>query len=524
MSLQADSPVKEKASVAAVATPKDAAAVILLRAGTDPTNPEVFWARRSERLAFLGGFHAFPGGQRDASDAETLVENSEDSESATMIACAARELFEELGVLAARGAEMLTKGQRASLLDDLESERMSFPELLRHYDLHLDAADFTFAGRWVTPPFSPRRFDTWFFLINCPAKQEPNVTGDAELESGEWIAAKDAVARWQRSEVLTVPPVLHALQTLAAGVTDDLSERFLSVPQAHRLAVRRIEFRPGFICFPVRTLTKPPATHTNCYLVGSKEIVIIDPASPYEEEQAALASCVDDLMMEGRKIREIILTHLHPDHVGGVNALVRHLGGRVMVAAHQLTAEALDASIRVDRLIEDEELIELEGEPRLILRALHTPGHARGHLCFYEERTGALITGDNIVGLGSVLIDPPEGNMRDYLRSLERLRLLPHLTVLFGAHGPAVGNPRVKIEEYIAHRMERETKILAAVREGANTPAEIVACVYTDVHPKAHAMAERAVLAHLEKLEADNLIALREDDCYIANDTNSSAS
>jgi glyoxylase-like metal-dependent hydrolase (beta-lactamase superfamily II) len=376
----------------------------------------------------------------------------------------------------------------------------------------------------VTPPFSPRRFDTWFFLVNCPAKQEPNVTGDAELESGEWVAARDAVERWERSEVLTVPPVLHVLKTLAAGITDDINERFLSVPQAHGLPVRRIEFRPGFICFPVRTPTKPPATHTNCYIVGSKEIVIIDPASPFEEEQAALASCVDDLLAEGRKIREIILTHLHPDHVGGVNALVEHIGGRVAVSAHQLTAEALDASIRVDRLIEDEELIELEGEPPIILRALHTPGHARGHLCFYEERTGALITGDNIVGLGSVLIDPPEGNMRDYMRSLKRLRALPNLTVLFGAHGPAVGNPRVKIEEYIAHRAERETKILAAVREGANTPAEIVTRVYTDVHPKAHAMAERAVMAHLEKLVADHLVALQDDGCYIAKETNPSVS
>jgi glyoxylase-like metal-dependent hydrolase (beta-lactamase superfamily II) len=265
----------------------------------------------------------------------------------------------------------------------------------------------------------------------------------------------------------------------------------------------------------VRTKTLPPATHTNCYIVGSSEFVVIDPASPFEEEQAALASCIDDLIAEGRTMREIILTHLHPDHVGGVNALVAHSGGRVPVAAHRLTAEALRGTISVDRLIADGELIDLPGSTHLILRAMHTPGHARGHLCFYEERTGALITGDNIVGLGSVLINPPEGNMRDYLASLERLRALPHLSVLFGAHGPAIGNPRARIEEYIAHRLEREANILAAVREGAGTPPEIVARVYTDVHPKAHAMAERAVIAHLEKLEADNLITRESDGRYI---------
>lgn len=440
-----------------------------------------------------------------------------------MIACAARELFEELGVLLARGSETLTKGQRASLLDDLESGRMTFDVLLEHYGLHLDASDFTFAGRWVTPPFSPRRFDTWFFLAECPPKQEPRVT-PGELETGEWIAAEEAVARWQRSEILTAPPVLHALQTLAGGLDQDLVGRFLSVPQAQREMVRRIEFRPGYICFPVRTPTKPPATHTNSYIIGSRELVILDPASPYEEEQAALASCVDDLLKEGRTIREIILTHLHPDHVGGVDALTKHLGGRVPVAAHALTAEALRGSVHVDRFIEDGELIELAGESPITLRAMHTPGHARGHLCFYEERTGTLVTGDNIVGLGSVLIDPPEGNMRDYFASLERMSALPLLSVLFGAHGPAIGNPRAKIAEYIAHRREREENILQAVRAGATTPQEIVARVYTDVSPKAHAMAERAVIAHLEKLQADNLVTRTSDNLYAANDTNPSDS
>ncbi len=497
--------------------------MILLRHHTSPSRPETFWVRRSEKLAFLGGFHAFPGGQRDASDAETFVANCADAETATMITCAARELFEETGVLVARGLEAMTKGQRVSLLDDLESKRMTFPALLEHFGLYLDARDFTFAGRWVTPPFSPRRFDTWFFLAHCPSKQEPEIK-EGELETGEWIAAEEAIESWRRSEVLTAPPVLHALHVLTGGITDDLVERFLAVPQAHRETVRRIEFRPGFICFPLRTPTKPPATHTNCYLIGAKDFVVIDPASPYEEEQLALHACVDDLLREGRHLREIILTHHHPDHIGGVRALINHLSNRVPVAAHQLTAEALRETISIDRFIEDDEMIELDGSPQLSLRALHTPGHARGHLCFYEERTGALVTGDMIVGLGSILIDPPEGNMRDYLKSLGRLQQLPNLSVLFGAHGPAIGSARAKIAEYITHRLEREGSILQVVREGAATPPQIVERVYMDVPLKAHPMAERAVIAHLEKLVADNLVMRESDDRYVANDSNSSAS
>ncbi|MFL6283396.1 MAG: MBL fold metallo-hydrolase, partial [Pyrinomonadaceae bacterium] len=338
------------------AVPKDAAAVVLVRAGE--REPEIFWARRSERMAFQPGFYAFPGGQRDEADADVEVEGAADRETAQMIACAARELFEELGVLAARGAELLTKGQISSVLDDMTSGRMSFAELLAHYGLRLDARDFRYAGRWVTPPFSPRRFDTLFFVVECPRKQEPRLL-TSEFDTGGWERASEAHARWRRFELMAAPPVMHAVRTLAGGLDEDLTERLLSVPQARREPVRRIEFLPGFVCFPVRTPTKPPATTTNCYVVGTRDFVVFDPGSPYDDEQDALFEFVGELIDEGRALREIVLTHHHPDHVGGVERLREQLGGRVSVAAHRLTAEVLEGSVRVERFIEDGDVIDL---------------------------------------------------------------------------------------------------------------------------------------------------------------------
>jgi len=484
-------------------TPKDAAAMILLR---DPADPKVFWVKRAKTLAFMANYHAFPGGQRDAADSDVPIINDEGLPDAVMRVAAIREIFEETGVLVARGVEHLPAERRAAMRQEFHSQQISFKDLLEREGLMLDASLLVEAPRWVTPATSPRRYNTRFFAAWLPEGQETEII-PGELEDGEWLRPKEALQKWVDGDCVIVTPIFCAIQALAEGV-EDFTERMHRNPQEERDHLeRRVQFRYGIYLCPLRTPTIPPATHTNCYLVGGDEMVVIDPGSPYSDQQEVLDTVVERFMAQGRRMREIIITHLHPDHIGGVMHLSKEFN--LPIAAHRLTAEAINGEVRVDRLIEDGEVIELtEASTGLNwrLRAMWTPGHARGHLSFYEERTGSLLTGDCVVGFGTVVIAPPEGNMNDYLASLHRFLALPRLTALMPGHGPVIADARGKINDYIAHRHEREAQIINALRQGARTASQIVKSVYTDVPEAMHQLAEMSVLAHLEKLEGEGRV------------------
>ena len=252
---------------------------------------------------------------------------------------------------------------------------------------------------------------------------------------------------------------------------------------------------PGIRVLALRTPTLPPATHTNLYLVGPERgpVAVVDPGSPYEDQQVILDAYLRELPIEG-----VLLTHHHGDHVGGAAALAARWG--VPIAAHAATARRLEGLVPVTRLLEDGEVV--HGAT-----AVHTPGHADGHLCF--EVGGATIAGDMVAGLGTILIEPSEGDMAQYLASLERLLARP-AAALLPAHGPVIPDGPQKLREYLAHRRMREGRVLAALSGAPRPLRELVAIAYSDTPPVLWPVAERSLLAHLVKLAREGKAVERD--------------
>jgi glyoxylase-like metal-dependent hydrolase (beta-lactamase superfamily II)/8-oxo-dGTP pyrophosphatase MutT (NUDIX family) len=473
--------------------PLVASAVILWREG--PRGREVYWVRRGA-LRFAGGFQAFPGGRLEDEDA--LVEAPGlTGRRAALAVCAAREAFEETGVLLTTGprpSQPERDAARRALLDG----SLSFRAFLGRNGLTVDAAQLAPAGRWITPPHFPIRYDAHVHLAHLPAGEDP-VVWPGELDSGEWIAASEAVARWERGDVLLHPPNLWGVQCLARAGPPECLDLLRSPPAVDGFVSRRIEFQRGLFLVPLRTPTLPPAVHTNCWIadVGGGGLALVDPGAHAAEEQARLERVLDDLRAEGLSPREIWLTHHHLDHVGGVGALrTRHA---LALRAHPATAERLGLPPGSYRPLGDGDL--LHGA----WRALHTPGHTRGHVAFLHERTGALLAGDMVSTLSTIVIDPPEGDMAAYLASLERLRdLAPR--ALFPAHGSPTLGAVAKLDEYLAHRREREAMVVDALAS-PGTLDEVTARAYQDVPAFMLPVAARSCLASLEKLRREGRVA-----------------
>jgi glyoxylase-like metal-dependent hydrolase (beta-lactamase superfamily II) len=270
-----------------------------------------------------------------------------------------------------------------------------------------------------------------------------------------------------------------------------------------------MEIFPGLHFLSVQTPTLPPHRATNCYVLtdGGQTLVIdaITPEAEFPQEDLAAAGVAS--------ITLAAVTHPHHDHHRGLDRLLGRFGGRVL--CHELALPRMGYPAGTVAYAEPVRGGEVLSVGRFSVRVLHTPGHSPDHICLYLEGEKTLFSGDTILGWGTSIISPPDGNMTAYMKTLEMLAGLD-LDLVCPGHGPLIREKAgERIQWYIAHRLMRENKVLGALAEGWATTREIAERIYTEEDFAMHGRdllprAERSVLAHLEKLVEENRVVREE--------------
>jgi len=542
---------------------RPAATVLLLRDTPDNGGLEVLMTRRSGTASFAPGAYVFPGGGIDALDASPETHAAADRRPAqgdlhlTQAIAAIRESFEELGVLLARHTGGPRKGLMADAHDIAAINRhQPFAAQCTARGLRLAADSVYLLAHWTGDRDLPRRFEVPFLVARMPEGQEP-VADETEQFEPVWVRPADALARHEAGQFFMIYPTIRTLQRLAKfdatqAVLDAVAHEqplWVSCPRAGLLGGTEARYMEdempfgelalvcpdGQIVHPldwqteravpllrnVQRLTAPnpgvmTGPGTNTYLVGDPAtgFIAIDPGPADAEHLDKLWRAA------GGDIRMIVCTHSHPDHSPGaapLQALCVQAGRAappILGLPSAPTARAASA-FTPDRALQNNELLALmgkapEGKITHTLQVIHTPGHAANHLCLLLQEDGLLFSGDHILNGSTTVIDPPDGNMADYLDSLDRLDALcaeHSVEFILPAHGHVLGGPingaRSAIAKLKAHRLAREAKVLAAMQALPDGSMEDwVQHAYDDVPPRMWPVAQRSLLAHVERIRS----------------------
>jgi glyoxylase-like metal-dependent hydrolase (beta-lactamase superfamily II)/8-oxo-dGTP pyrophosphatase MutT (NUDIX family) len=540
-------------------------------ASPDGSGIEVLMLQRAERAGDLRSNAAvFPGGVLDARDRDAHVHclgwNDAQASARLRLAeggldylvAAVRETFEEVGLLflepdpaAAGDAHRRHAGFGQDLREALHarahtdwrgpmqrSER-SIAELCRELGLCIDLREWAYFSHWLTPPGAPKRFDTRFFVTRAPDGQQAEADY-GEAQSLMWLTPLQAL---DRERGLTLLPVTRrTLQELSRFPTaqtvidharqrDDIelimprraqSARGMRVvlPDEHAWAEvgridpsgqvtahadivpgRVVRLSPGVLRVTAPNAGVMTGPGTNSYLVGCPQAnrwTVIDPGPADAAHLQALLAAAPG------PVERILVTHTHIDHSPGAVALAEATGAPVF-GRRPWHAAGQDASFSPKAELAHGDRIELG--PTAWLDVLHTPGHASNHLCFWLPSEKTLFTGDHVMQGSTVVINPPDGDMSAYLRSLQGLLELD-LDWLAPGHGFLVARPHEVIRALIRHRLGREARVKEALQALSPAPIDtLLPRVYADVPAHLHPMARRSLLAHLLKLREDGWAA-----------------
>jgi glyoxylase-like metal-dependent hydrolase (beta-lactamase superfamily II)/8-oxo-dGTP pyrophosphatase MutT (NUDIX family) len=527
--------------------------VLLLRDTADGI--EVLMTRRSMTASFVPGAYVFPGGGVDALDAASHSQaKRRDAQSdlhLTQAIAAIRESFEELGVLLARRRD----GSHADTVDIAALDRsLPFTAQCQSRGLTLAADEVFVLAHWITDRDLARRFDVPFLVARMPEGQTP-VADESEQFEPIWVRPADALARHKAGQFFIIFPTIRTLERLldyadvsavlqACAATEQ--PLWTSCPRAGLLAGRETRYMehelpygelalvcpdgqivhqldwqsevPVALLKNVLRLTAPnpgamTGPGTNSYLVGDPAtgFIAIDPgpADPEHIEKLWRAAAGD--------IRMIVCTHSHPDHSPGAVPLQALCDPKPPILGLPSATTARAASeFTPDRSLENHQRLTLtgrgaDGDLSHTLGVIHTPGHAANHLCLVLLEDGLLFSGDHILNGSTTVVDPPDGDMTDYLDSLDVLSAActeNRIEFILPAHGYVIGGYNAEVADAIAHlkahRLKREAKIVKAMQAWPQgTLDDWLVEVYDDVPPRMWPVAKRSLLAHIARIEAN---------------------
>lgn len=536
---------------------RDASTLLLLRDCADGNGFEVLMTRRADQGIFANAY-VFPGGgleDQDAAPANHALARVRPTMAEiagigriTQALAGIRETFEELGILLAN--DQAGRPVPAAEVEQLD-RKASLYEQCRARGWSLAVDQLWYLAHWTAPLNLPKRFNVPFFVARMPEGQTA-VADETEQFEPTWISPQQALQRFEEKELFILFPTQRTLQRLTGyadtqAVLDALQgEKPLwhAHPRAGYLKgqdTRQLETDTAYgelemvhpdgqaahhldwqfeKAVPLRKnlmrLTAPnpgmmTGPGTNSYLVGDAHTgyIAIDPGPNDAEHLQRLHDAA------GGDIRYIVCTHSHPDHSPGaapLQAMVLlsgHASPPIMGLPSAPTARA-NSRFRPEVTLQDGERITLrgqgeEGEITHTLQAIFTPGHAANHLCFLLEEDALLFSGDHILNGSTTVISPPDGNMIDYLDSLDRLHSLCleyDIRYILPAHGYVLGFAQHQITRLKAHRLAREAKVHQAMRTKPDgSIQDWVAIAYADTPQALWPVAQQSLLAHVERIQ-----------------------
>jgi recombination protein RecT len=517
-------------------TPRPAATILLLQDGADGL--EVLMTRRSLQASFAPGAYVFPGGQVDAADHEAVFSQAlqrrpAQGELFSAYAFAAiREAFEELGIVLATNIHGHPLDHQSVAGLDRQNTRFVQQLEQKRYTARVDQVFWL--AHWITDRDLPKRFDVQFLIARMPPNQTPKADETEQFEP-TWIKPTRALALYEQGQFDIIFPTIRTLQKLAGyntvdeviALCRDDQPMWTSCPRGgylkgkderfaeHELAFGELELvapdgqmvhhldwqheKPVPLTKQVWRLTAPNPSMmtgpgTNTYLIGDEQgWAVIDPGPADAAHVQRIAQFVGD------KLRFILCTHAHHDHSPGAFLLQKLCPAPILGKAWDNPAYG---SFTPDQELQHNDIVELA---QARLQVIHTPGHASNHVCFFLQQDGLLFSGDHINSGSTVVINPPDGNMLHYLQALDALARLD-LAYILPAHGWVMSFPYQAIAQLKAHRLAREAKVMQSLLTTPQTMEQLLAKVYNDVKPALWPVAERSLLAHLNKRVQEALV------------------